>query len=60
MILKGSGRIKIYEWPGIIDGSKVRPGDIILRGFSNSGGKDLAVNVTVISIPQSQQNFSTD
>jgi len=48
------------EWPGIIDGSKERPGDILLRGFSNSGGKDLAVDVSVISIPLSQQTFSTE
>jgi hypothetical protein len=40
------------EWPGIIDGSKERPGDILLRGFSN-GGKDLAVVVSVILIPPS-------
>ena len=48
------------EWTGLIDNSKKRPGDLILRGCSASGRKDLAVDVAIISFPIDNKPFSPE
>ena len=48
------------EWPGLIEGSKARPGDLIIRGGAASGNKDLAIDVSIVSIPIANQHFSPE